>query len=514
MSITRIVERLDEGSADHTQRLFDAALDAVIAMDGAGYIIAWNKAAETCFGWTRQEALGRQLSETVIPAGFRTAHHAGLERYHQSGTGPVINSRVEVRALRRDGTEFPVELTVVPLRSDEGEVFYAFLRDITDRTRAEKIARQRAIEAQLLFEATSLITQGGSADELFKQCLRMICELTGWNIGHVLRPEPPEAPEHLIPTDTWHCGAEGLEAIRTSTQAYTFRPGEGLPGRVWASGEPAWIENLELDADFIRRDLYIANGLRSAFAFPVFQEGRLRAVLEFFSSHTQKPDEVILLVARSLAVQLGPVLDRLRALEQREILLRELDHRVGNLFTVILSIFRRTARHAETMEELTEKFEGRLESLLRGHQLLTGGGGTTTLLREILTSAGQPYGADARSSPFRLDGPDVRLPAQTATQLSMVFHELATNAAKHGAVSIAGGEVIACWSLDRDRTPPHLRVEWREVGGPPPRDTGRQGYGSVLIEGLVTRSLDGSLELRFDPPGFSCVIEMPLESAQ
>lgn len=510
MSITRIVERLDHAPQGSAEQLFDAALDSVIAMDGSGRIVAWNRAAEACFGWKRHEALGLQLSETIIPEEYRAAHHSGLDRYRETGTGPVINARVEVVALRRDGSEFPVELTIVPIETAEGEIFYAFLRDITDRKQAEQLTKRRALEAQVLYEATSLIPRGGSADELFERCLQNICELTGWSVGHVLRSDPPEAAERLVSTDIWYFGANGPEGIRSPTGAYSFRRGQGMPGRVWASGEPAWIEDIERDPDFPRQDFYLRHGLRSAFAFPVYLEGRLEAVLEFFSPLTQKPDEVLLLVARSLAVQLGPVLERKRAVEHREILVRELDHRVANVFAVIKSIFRRTAAHAEGMTDMMAKFEGRLDGLLRAHRALTKDGGTRASLREVVAAALAPFGGDTSDAPFDLEGPDVLLPARSATDLSMVLHELATNATKHGALSVPSGRLLVAWQLAHDARAPRVRIEWRESGGPRVVHTGHRGYGSVLIESLMTRSLGGSCEQRLDEAGLTAVLDFPL----
>lgn len=511
MSITRIIEQLNLEATDTASGpLIDAALDAVIAMDGIGRVIAWNKAAEDIFGWRRDEALGLQLSQMIIPEKYREAHHAGLARYRQTGAGPVINARVEVSARRRDGSEFPAELTIVPIGARGSEVFYAFLRDITDRTLAERLTKQRMLEAQVLYEATSLIPRGGSADEIFAHCLRKICELTGWSVGHVLRPSPPTAAERLVPTDIWHFSVEGFEGIVEPTQEHSFALGEGVPGHVWASGEPAWIEDIEVTAGFLRRDLYLGHGLRAVFAFPVYQEGRLAAVLEFFSPLAQKPDEVLILVARSLAVQLGPVLERQRAVEHREMLLRELDHRVINLFAVVKAVFNRTAAHAGSMDDLIEKFEGRLEGLLRAHQVLRRGGGTSASLRDVIASSVEPFCGTTTSASLLLEGPDISLKSRSATDLSLVFHELATNAAKHGSLSTPGGKLLITWRLVQAEHSSQVVLDWRETHGPPIIATGRRGYGSVLIERLVTRSLGGTWEHELDECGFKGALRFPV----
>src|SRR5260370_42661097 len=101
----------------------ETALDAVITIDRAGTITAWSPQAESLFGWSAGEALGRSLSQTVIPERYRDAHERGLERYLATGEGPVLNRRIELSALRRDQSEFPVEIAITPIRSGDSVAF-------------------------------------------------------------------------------------------------------------------------------------------------------------------------------------------------------------------------------------------------------------------------------------------------------------------------------------------------------------------------------------------------------
>ncbi|MBI3374586.1 MAG: response regulator [Betaproteobacteria bacterium] len=136
----KVVERTAalRESQDRTQLILDTASDAVIAMDATGSISTeWNPQAEALFGWSRLEAQGRRLSETIIPARYREAHERGLRHFLDTGAGPVLNTRIEIEALHRDGHEFPVELTILPVRSKGTVAFTAFVRDITARKRAE-----------------------------------------------------------------------------------------------------------------------------------------------------------------------------------------------------------------------------------------------------------------------------------------------------------------------------------------------------------------------------------------
>lgn len=120
----------------------DAALDAVVAMDADGVITGWNKQAEEIFGWARPEALGRRMSETIIPIQYRRSHEKGLQHFLKTGLGSVLNRRIEINALRRDGAEFPVELTITPLKSFDTWTFSSFVRDISERRLAEEKLRK------------------------------------------------------------------------------------------------------------------------------------------------------------------------------------------------------------------------------------------------------------------------------------------------------------------------------------------------------------------------------------
>jgi diguanylate cyclase (GGDEF)-like protein/PAS domain S-box-containing protein len=125
----------------------NAALDAVVHMDSAGIITRWNNQAEKIFGWPQVEAVGRMLHETIIPPQYREAHIRGMEHFLASGEGSLLNKRIEMTALHRNGHEFPIELSITPLKMAGQYEFSAFIRDITERKQIE--AALRASELRL-----------------------------------------------------------------------------------------------------------------------------------------------------------------------------------------------------------------------------------------------------------------------------------------------------------------------------------------------------------------------------
>jgi PAS domain S-box-containing protein len=147
-------------SEARTRQIIDTAIDAVITIDGTSCITGWNLQAEKLFGWTAEEVLGQTLTETIVPVQYRAAHARGLMRMMRTGQGKILGQRVEITALRRDGQEIPVELSISATPIEEGMFFSAFVRDIRERKRVEnelvraKDAAQSASRAKSEFLAT------------------------------------------------------------------------------------------------------------------------------------------------------------------------------------------------------------------------------------------------------------------------------------------------------------------------------------------------------------------------
>jgi diguanylate cyclase (GGDEF)-like protein/PAS domain S-box-containing protein len=139
----QIQERLSK-SETRMRDVFNTALDAVIGMDNQGRITDWNSRAEEIFGWSKQEAIGLILHDTIAPERSREAHRAGMARYLSSGQSEVLNRRMEMVALRRSGEEFPVELSILPFKSDGIHHFTAFVSDVSKRRQLEDQVRKMA----------------------------------------------------------------------------------------------------------------------------------------------------------------------------------------------------------------------------------------------------------------------------------------------------------------------------------------------------------------------------------
>jgi PAS domain S-box-containing protein len=200
----RVIERRRatdsmRSSEERTRSILETASDAFVGMDETGLVTEWNRRAETMFGWTRSEALGRPVAELVVPPQHREARSAGLQRFLATGDGPVLGRRVELSAMHRDGAEFPVEVTAWSTASGERLSFNAFIQDISERTRSqaelerayEKVSQaasaleRRNREVTLMSEMGDLLQSCEAVDEAYEIIARYAGQLFAGYTGAV-----------------------------------------------------------------------------------------------------------------------------------------------------------------------------------------------------------------------------------------------------------------------------------------------------------------------------------------
>ena len=166
--------------------IFDTSLDAVVTIAEDGTVTDWNPQAEKIFGWNRDEVLGQVLTDLIIPPQYRDAHRSGLSRFLQTGEGRALNQRLELSALRRTGEEFPVELTISPIRLGDRFEFCAFLRDTSERFRAaEQMAQAQLLATRSLTEdAAAARKRAEQAEERLNLALKSACVGTwSWDVA-------------------------------------------------------------------------------------------------------------------------------------------------------------------------------------------------------------------------------------------------------------------------------------------------------------------------------------------
>jgi len=205
---------------------------------------------------------------------------------------------------------------------------------------------------------------------------------------------------------------------------------------------------------------------------------------------------------RMVLLAIEDITERLGAENQQKVLSAELSHRVKNALTVVRALASQTAAHCKSIEDFQKVFEGRLSAFAKAHSQLIERAWEGGELKVIIDDALSLHAVETRQFEV-IEGPRVVLKPKAALALNMVLHELATNAIKYGALSIAAGRVRISWTV-RGGGDHKVHLFWKESGGPPVEAPKRKGFGSKLIEQSMAFDLAGKAHLQFDSSGLQC----------
>jgi two-component sensor histidine kinase len=247
---------------------------------------------------------------------------------------------------------------------------------------------------------------------------------------------------------------------------------------------------------------------RALVNIPVRQQGRTVGVLFVHANEPRAWGEEILVFIRNVADRLEVGMARLQAEAEQRILNQELSHRLKNTFAMVQAIASQTLKGVSE-QDAVEEFTKRIHSLSAAHDVLLQQSWAAARIRPVIDAV---LGVIALPGRFIISGPDINLGSRAALSLSMLLHELATNAVKHGALSVEKGRVTVSWRVDDGTGETELVLEWIEVGGPAAREPDRRGFGSRLIRmGLVGT---GGSNLRFLSTGLHAEFKAPLAQVQ
>jgi len=434
-------------------RLIDAAQDfAIYELDREGRILTWNKGAERLKGWKAEEIVGKPYNILHTPES-RATNAPGRELKIAAETGRFEE---EAPRMRKDGSVFAAHVSLFPLRDEEGEVtgFVKITRDISDRSKAGKaiLESRRRMEGIVQSAMDAIITiDDEQRIVLFNPAAEKIF---GCSADAVLG-QPVTV---LIP-----------EQYREHHDEYVRRFFDsGIVNRKLESGNPLLA---------LRR-----NGEQ----FPI--EASISQV-------TVGGERVGTIILRDIT-------ERKINEEARSLLAREVDHRAKNALAVAQALVGLTK--ADTMEEFADAVRGRIEALGRAHSLLSQSQWRGAPLEQLVRDELLPYAKDGQ---LLLSGPKVTCRADAVQSLSLLFHELATNAVKYGALGREDGQVAVRWRRDGDS----MFVSWKELGGPPVSPPKHRGFGTRLLNQVSGRQLNAKLEFEWNPEGLRLRIRLPLE---
>lgn len=370
--------------------------------------------------------------------------------------------RGECNLKRADGESLPVSVWAGPIALGERPATLVTITDLSVHRRAEEIAAAERFTRSILEQATEAI---------------VVLDIAG-RITHA-----SGVAEQL---------AGSAPVGRLFSECFSL-----------AAADPAYATLLERPSP--RLDAMLAT--RPFHGIEVTLRGRAVATgRTFLLSAGPLLDEVKTAVGS--IVTLTDITARKRAEEQQTVLVAELNHRVKNILAIVQSVAAQTLRNVGSLDVFNERFAGRLRALALAHDILTktrwGGVELTQLLGEI-------------TAPYRervmLEGPPLLLPSQSVVPLSLVLHELMTNAAKYGALA-GSGQVGLAWRREPEGDAMAVHMLWREAGGPRVEPPAKSGFGTKLIERVLAYDLDGSAALAFRPEGVECELRFLVDTGK
>jgi PAS domain S-box-containing protein len=479
------------------QRAFDAGQIGVWSWDLRSGQLTWSTKLDDFHGRPEGTLDG---TVSIAPSDFAPQDTTGVLAAIAKSLQTREPCRLEYRLPGRSEREerwFEASVTVM---IEDGAIvqMLGMCRDVTERLRINREVRVRARQQETLARLGERALTESDLQKYFNEVVTTVGDILDVEMVKILELVPGDAELLLRAGIGWQPGLVGTVTVSTSRETQA--------GYTLAAGRPVIVEDLAAETRFTGAALLQRHGVVSGLTTPIAgRDGRAYGVLGAHTAKRRKFNDYDVAFLAAVANVLAGAIQR-RQLDQRhELMIRELRHRSGNLFSQLLALFSQTAKNSRSLPDLVAKYEARVLALANAHRLITEGGWKSTSLSELLNTV-----LAAFLDRISFNGPNVFLEPDPTFGLSMAVHELATNASKHGSLSVVSGRVELNWSVTRTEQGLTLVLDWKESRGPAPRRSRRAGFGSRLISMVIERQLNGQVEQSFAADGLRARLTVPL----
>ncbi len=312
---------MTEVSSDGFRAVAEAVNDAIIAAGSDGLIVFANGAATRMFGREHEALLGQPLT-ILMPQRYRALHEVGLTRVLETGESTLLgNAAVALHGLHADGSEFPIELSLGSFIAGDEQRFTGVIRDVSARH-----AQERRDQARLA--VTAVLAEAATLDEGTPRLLEALASSLGFAAGALWRVDDEGTVMRAVAL--WQAPEVAGSEFATLSASATFARGEGLPGEVWAGGQPKWITDFA-HAGLPRSDAARRSGLTSAVGVPFMAGAKVLGMIELLTEQPRERDEDMLVTLGALGAAIGQFFERKVAEEHLADAVGELEHRADDL---------------------------------------------------------------------------------------------------------------------------------------------------------------------------------------
>jgi len=478
-------------SAERFRAVAESAVDAIVTTDANGKIIFFNDSLTKIFGYTKEEIKGKPLT-ILMPERFRKHYLEDLQKFKESGEHRMIGKTASTTGLRKDGIEFPFEMSLATWKSGKKTYFTSIIRDITRQKIAEEQTKDHLKKLTILNQVIEMANKASNIDDLLKNIVDFTVDLLGCDSGSIYLLEENKRFAELVYHENYP---------KAFLEDYRRVNLDELPfSSLYTDKKPLYLD--------IKNEPGIArHGFKSVALVPLYSAGRVIGSIHMSSSEKSSFSNIEKDILESIGMETGTVIAKMYSeaaikdsLREKELLLKEIHHRVKNNMQIISSLLNLQSHYIKDKEmlDVLKESQNRIKSMAMIHEKLYQSDNLTDIefddyIQRLVSDLFYSYSIQKDQIKPLIEVEDVKLNIETAIPCGLIISELVSNSLKHAFPSGRKGELHVSLQTHDDEY--ELKISDNGIGIPESIDyTKTNSLGLQLVNNLV-KQVDGEIEL-------------------